>query len=75
MLVTPLFQKGKRGAENEMKIRQGEAIESCLPLFRSIHKRQMSRVMRKPMFCICENKDADQLRGTAKLISAFVFAT
>ena len=23
----------------------------------------MSRVMRKPMFCICENKDADQLRG------------
>ena len=23
----------------------------------------MSRVMRKPAFCICENKDADQLRG------------
>ena len=33
----------------------------------------MSRVVRKPAFCICENKDADQLRG--KLISAFVFAT
>ena len=33
--------------------------------------------MRKPTFCICENKDADQLRGsvTAKLISDFVFAT
>ena len=30
--------------------------------------------MRKPAFCICENKDADQLR-TAKLISVFVFAT
>ena len=31
--------------------------------------------MRKPDFCICENKDADQLRGNrAKLISAFVFA-
>ena len=28
--------------------------------------------MRKPAFCICENKDADQLR---KLRSAFVFAT
>ena len=31
----------------------------------------------KPAFCMCENKDADQLRGyfavTAKLISAFVF--
>ena len=27
--------------------------------------------MRKPAFCICENKDAD----TAKLISVFVFAT
>ena len=23
----------------------------------------MSRVMRKSAFCICENKDADQLRG------------
>ena len=23
----------------------------------------MSRVMRKPTICICENKDADQLRG------------
>ena len=40
--------------------------------------------MRKPAFCICGNKDADQLHGnreaisfavTAKLISAFVFAT
>ena len=24
---------------------------------------QMSLVVRKPAFCICENKDADQLRG------------
>ena len=24
---------------------------------------EMSRVMRKPTFCICKNKDADQLRG------------
>ena len=24
---------------------------------------EMSRVMRKPTICICENKDADQLRG------------
>ena len=23
----------------------------------------LSHVMRKPAFCICENKDADQLRG------------
>ena len=26
----------------------------------------MSRVMKKPTFCICENKDADQLRGNRK---------
>ena len=26
----------------------------------------MCRVMRKPDFCICENKDADQLRGNRK---------
>ena len=35
----------------------------------------MSCVMRKQAFCICENKDADQLRDNHKLISAFVFAT
>ena len=27
---------------------------------------QLSRVKRKPTFCICENKDADQLRGNCK---------
>ena len=31
--------------------------------------------MRKPAFCTSENKDADQLRATTKLISAFVFDT
>ena len=36
---------------------------------------KMSRVVRKPVFRICENKDTDQLIVTAKLISAFVFAT
>ena len=43
---------------------------------------KVSRIVRKPDFCLCENKAADQLRGsqisfavTAKLISAFVFAT
>ena len=39
---------------------------------------QMSRVMRKWDYCLCKNKGADQLRSqpvTAKLISAFVFAT
>ena len=28
-----------------------------------LFKYNMSRIMRKPPFCICENKDADQLRG------------
>ena len=26
----------------------------------------MSRIVRKAAFCICENKDADQLRGNCK---------
>ena len=29
----------------------------------SVCLNNMSRVMRKPTICICENKDADQLRG------------
>ena len=33
----------------------------CLPFH--LH---MSRVMRKPTFCICENKGADQLLGNRK---------
>ena len=35
----------------------------------------MSLVIRKPDFCLCENKAADQFAVTAKLISAFVFTT
>ena len=28
---------------------------------------EMNRVMKKPTFCICENKDTDQLRGYDQL--------
>ena len=31
--------------------------------FSYLYLSYMSLVMRKPAFCICENKDADQLRG------------
>ena len=31
----------------------------------------MSLVMRKPAFCICENKDADQLRGNREADQRF----
>ena len=30
---------------------------------RFIAKDDLSRILRKPAFCICENKDADQLRS------------
>ena len=29
--------------------------------------------MRKPTFCICENKDADQLRGNCEAVQRFCF--
>ena len=35
---------------------------------------KMSRVVRKPAFCICENKIQISFAVTSKLISAFVFA-
>ena len=35
----------------------------------------MSRVMRKPAFCLCENKDADQLRGNREADQRLCFAT
>ena len=34
----------------------------------------MSLIMRKPAFCICENKALNSCAVTAQLISAFVFA-
>ena len=36
---------------------------------------KMSRVMRNPAFCICENKGADQLRGNPAADQRLVFAT
>ena len=41
---------------------------SCSGLYRflkflTIVNSSISHVMRKPAFCICENKEADQLRG------------
>ena len=46
-------------------------VTPCLSLFASLDEAEYvpsakyyrSRVVRKPAFCICENKDADQLRG------------
>ena len=35
----------------------------------------MSLVMRKPAFCICENKDADQPRGNREADQRLFFAT
>ena len=35
----------------------------------------MSLVMRKPIFCICENKDADQLRGNREADQRLCVAT
>ena len=33
----------------------------------------ISLVMRKPFICICENKDADQLRGDCEADQRFCF--
>ena len=55
-------------------------IENCtyspyiIPL-KECFLHHLSLVMRKPAFCTCVNKDADQLCGNVKLIRAFVFAT
>ena len=35
--------------------------------------KNLSRIMRKPTFCICENKDADQLRGNREADQRFCF--
>ena len=42
----------------------------CLPFY--LH--HLSRVVRKPAFCICENKDADQLRSNRKADQRLCFS-
>ena len=44
------------------------------PIDEDLHD-HLSRVMRKPAFCICENKDADQLRSYCAAEQRFIFAT
>ena len=43
-----------------------EIIYKLFPIASNRADSQMSRVVRKPAFCICENKDADQLRGNCE---------
>ena len=50
------------------------STNNCQMIFFSCH-RTTSRIMRKPTFSICENKGADSLAVTVKLINAFVFPT
>ena len=38
-------------------------LDAGVELGVSNYAAHLSRVMRKPAFCICENKDADQLRS------------
>ena len=48
---------------------QNEAFFSTIhkmSAIKQIHKYHMSRDVRKPDFCICENEDADLLRGNRK---------
>ena len=41
--------------------------------YRHICRDQFSRIVRKPAFRICENKDADQLRGNRKADQGLCF--
>ena len=48
-----------------------KVIETLAYATKTVTDTEMSRLMGKPTICICENKGV----VTAKLISAFVFAT
>ena len=43
-----------------LKLVNRDKSSVCVPW---VPKDRMSRVMRQPTFCICENKDTDKLRG------------
>ena len=56
----------------------GEGIDrpSLSPIcvtFVCLYDPNMSRIVRKLAFCICENKDADQLRGNCEAVQRLCF--
>ena len=54
----------KKGLEKRSRVREKSVkSQGILIWIMSGNPEQMSLVMRKPAFCICENKDADQLRS------------
>ena len=54
---------------------QGARTNHSDPRFDKGINPKLSLVVRKPFFCICENKDADQLRGNREADKRLVFAT
>ena len=48
---------------DEWKIDKVQDADAPLATTRSVWELHLSRVVRKPAFCICENKDADQLHS------------
>ena len=47
--------------------------DDFLTLWGPLRNSNMSLVLRKPAFCICENKDADQLRGNCEADQCLCF--
>ena len=57
-------KKKKEFSKNkEMEIRKTREKENRKKNYTRIPVSELSLVMRKPAFCICENKDPDQLRS------------
>ena len=48
-------------------------ISYLLQKHQAAHQLKMSRVMRKPAFSTCQNKDADQLRGNREADQCLCF--
>ena len=47
-------------AKSNSNIQRQKAIQKLVPFY------HMSHIMRKPYFCLCENKDADQLHSNCE---------
>ena len=69
-MIFMLFQ-GKKYSKNKFFAYLATLKNTCIQMFpETIH---LSLVMRKPTFCICENKDADQLRSDRKADRSLCF--
>ena len=62
-IFTDILKKKKKTTKKKKTKNIGLIKDNIFIFYKAVFQFYLSRIMIKPTFCKCENKDADQLRG------------